>query len=126
MHMKIALISSTVEPKDGYGNVTYELSQALHAAGVDCTLFLPKSQKVAAEALALPFPIAPVLPEYVFRIFQRAGPQYFQSFDVQAFDLVHDLLAFPYCIPATISARRAGKPLVMGAQGTHGVRPMTY
>lgn len=124
--MKVALLSSTIEPKDGYGNITFELSSALHAKGIDCTLFLPKTQADAAAALALPFPVQTNLPAYVFRIFERHGPWYFKPLDLHGFDLVHDLFGFPYCVLATLSAKRSGRPMVMGAQGTHGVRPLGY
>lgn len=124
--MRVALFSSTIEPKDGYGNITFELSRELHAQGIDLTLFLPKNQKEAAERLALPFSVQCELPQYVYRIFERNGLGYFKTIDVSSFDLVHDLFSFPYCIPAARSAKKYGKPLVMGAQGTHGVRPLTY
>lgn len=124
--MRVALFSSTIEPKDGYGNITYELTRELHAQGIDLTLFLPKNQKGAAERMALPFSVRCELPKYVYRIFERNGPGYFKTFDVSSFDVVHDLFSYPYCIPAARSAKKYGKPLVMGAQGTHGVRPLTY
>ncbi len=124
--MRVALFSSTIEPKDGYGNITYELTRELHAQGIDLTLFLPKNQKEAADRMALPFSVHCALPKYVYRIFERNGPGYFRTFDVSSFDVVHDLFSFPYCIPAARSAKKYGKPLVMGAQGTHGVRPLTY
>lgn len=124
--MRVALLSSTVEPKDGYGNISLELSQALYVKGIDCTLFLPKSQTGAAAALELPFPVRAILPAYIFRIFERHGPWYFRPLDLREFDLVHDLFGFPYCILATLSAKRSKRPMVMGAQGTHGVRPLAY
>ncbi len=124
--MKVALFSNTAEPKDGYGNITVELSRALHGAGIDCTLFLPPSQKNAATVATLPFEISCTLPEYVYRIFQRSGPGYFRAQEVKGFDLVHDLFAFPYCITAAASSRKHGIPFVTGAQGTHGVRPLAW
>ena len=124
--MRVALFSSTIEPKDGYGNITFELAHELHKEGVDVTLFLPKNQSDAAAALALPFQTICTLPKYVYRIFERNGLGYFRTVDVSGFDIVHDLFSFPYCIVAARSAEKAQKPLVIGAQGTHGVRPLTY
>lgn len=124
--MHIALFSSTIEPKDGYGNITCELAKELHRQGIDLTVFLPKHQKDTAAAMSLPFKTVCTLPKYVYRIFERNGLGYFRTVDVASFDLVHDLFSFPYCIIATRSAKKSGKPLVMGAQGTHGVRPLTY
>ncbi len=124
--MHVALFSSTIDPKDGYGNITFELAHELHAQGIDLTLFLPKHQKEAVVAMPLPFAISCTLPKYVYRIFERNGPGYLQTVDVSDFDVVHDLFSFPYCIIAARSAKKYGKPLVIGAQGTHGVRPLTY
>jgi glycosyltransferase involved in cell wall biosynthesis len=124
--MRIALFSSTAEPKDGYGNITWELVHALKQCSVDCTLFLPRSQKTFVAQASLPCETCCVLPEYVFRIYQPEGLKYFRSVDVSDCDLVHDLFAFPYCVPALLSARQYDKPFMTGAQGTHGVRPLTY
>lgn len=124
--MHIALLSNTADPRDGYGNITVELSRALHATGIDCTLFLPGSQKAAADDQKFPFPVSCTLPEYVYRIYQRAGPGYFYPRNFKGFDLIHDLFAFPYCITAAISSIRSGVPFVTGAQGTHGVRPLSW
>lgn len=122
--MKVALLSSTADPRDGYGNITVELSRALHGAGIDCTLFLPPSQKNAAAAISIP--VSCTLPEYVYRIYQRQGPGYFRPRDMRGFDLIHDLFAFPYCITAAVSSWSSGVPFVTGAQGTHGVRPLAW
>lgn len=124
--MRVALFSSTIEPKDGYGNITWELSHALRDLGIESTLFLPRSQRGFVEKTPLPFATRCVLPEYVFRIRQPEGLRYFRTIDVSDCDLVHDLFAFPYCIPALLSARKYGKPFITGAQGTHGVRPLKY
>ena len=124
--MKIALLSPTADVRVGYGNITFELSRALSEAGIDCTLFLPRSQSAAAESLNLTFPVSCTLPEYVYRIFERHGPGYFLPCNFSGFDLIHDLFAFPHCIVAAVSSMRSGVPFVTGAQGTHGVRPLTY
>lgn len=123
--MKIALISPTIDPRDGYGNITKELTTELSELGLELTLFLPKSQREKAVESHL-FPIEYVLPEYIFRIFQPKAIGYFNSLQVQDFDIVHSLFAFPYCILGARSAKRYGKPFIMGAQGTHGVRPLSY
>lgn len=124
--MRVAIFSSSIIPKDGYGNITYELTRELHAHGMDLTLFLPHNQAEEARKMALPFDVRCVLPKYIYRIFARNGLSYFRSVDVSGYDLVHDLFSYPYCIPALRSAKKYGKPFITGAQGTHGVRPLTY
>ncbi len=124
--MRLALFSSTVDARDGYGNITFELSQHLARAGTSITLFLPASQKSVADRLNLPFPVRCELPEYIYRIYQPRALGYLKTFDLSGFDLVHSLFEFPYCLMALRSARRNRLPFLMGAQGTHGVRPLTY
>lgn len=123
---KVAIFSSAIEPKDGYGNIAYELTKELHAQGIDLTLFLPRGQESAVRELKLPFETRCVLPGYVFRMYQRQAPFYLKTIDISEFDLVHSLFSFPYCFMAGRSAKRYHKPFMMGAQGTHGVRPLTY
>lgn len=122
----IAIFSPTIDPKDGYGNITFELCNHLKSLGVELTLFLPESQKEIAEGMNLTFPARFELPEYIFRLHQPKALRYWKSIDVSEFDLVHSLFAFPYCLIAARSAKKYKKPFIMGAQGTHGVRPLTY
>ncbi len=124
--MRVTLFSNTADPRDGYGNITVELARELHATGLDCTLFLPGSQHAAADAAAFPFPVSCSLPEYVYRIYQPAGLTYFFPQKLKGFDLIHDLFAFPYCIPAAIASSKSQIPFVTSAQGTHGARPLTW
>jgi len=124
--MRVALFSSTIDAKDGYGNITYELCMHYAANGLDFTLFLPRSQHVVAERLALPFSVRCELPEYIFRLHQPKAFGHFRTVDMADFDIVHSLFSFPYCFIAARSARKARKPFFMGAQGTYGVLPLTY
>jgi glycosyltransferase involved in cell wall biosynthesis len=124
--MAIAVFSSTIDPRDGYGNITKEYCTALHEQGQSFTLFLPRSQEHIVRGNSFPFAIRCVLPEYIFRIFQPKGLSYFCATDVSQYSIVHSLFAFPYCIHAAVSAAKYRKPFMMGAQGTHGVRPLTY
>ncbi|MBU0766670.1 glycosyltransferase family 4 protein [Patescibacteria group bacterium] len=124
--MRIAIFSPTIDPKDGYGNITFELCTHLKSLGIDLTLFLPVSQKKIANDMDLPFPIRFKLPEYIFRLHQPKALKYWKKIDVSEFDLVHSLFAFPYCLIAARSAKKYKKPFIMGAQGTHGVRPLVY
>lgn len=124
--MRAALFSGSIEPKDGYGNIAYELCTRLAKNGFQFTLFLPKSAQQYCSSANLPFETRCVLPEYVFRIYQPEGFKYFRGIDLKGFDLVHSIFDFPYCFAAWMSARKNTLPFMMGAQGTHGVRPLTY
>lgn len=124
--MRVAIFSPTIDPRDGYGNITKELCMHMHADGVDFELFLPVNKKETTDESGFPFKIRFCLPPYIFRIYQPKGIKYFFPVDVSGFDLVQSLFAFPYCIVAARSANKYKIPYIMGAQGTHGVRPLTY
>lgn len=123
--MRIALFSSTVDVRNGYGNITVEYCRELRRKGIDFTLFLPASERRTAEALEWDVPTEFVLPRYAFRFSLLTVWMYLRRVDVRAFDVVHSLLDFPYCVIAARSARKYGKPFLMGSQGTYGVVPLT-
>ena len=123
--MKVALFSSTIDVLNGYGNITYELCRQLECNNVDCTLFLPASEAKRVASLDVGIDVRCVLPENIFRLYQREGWKFLRSVDVSQYDIVHSLFAFPYCLPALRSAKKYGKPFMMGAQGTYGVKPLT-
>ena len=123
--MRIALFSPTIDFRNGYGNITFELCSQYHTMGIDFTLFIPMVESELCEKLQVPFAVSPVLQKNIFRLFQREGWKYFTHVNVSAFDIVHSLFAFPFCIPACRSARKYGKRFIMGAQGTYGVLPLT-
>lgn len=124
--MRIALFSSTIDAVDGYGTITLELTRHLHERGIEFTLFLPAAQQAVVNRLQLPFPVRCVLPPYIYRVCQPKALGYLRVVDVSGFDLVHDLFAFPSCLVSARSARKYRKPFIIGAQGTHGVRPLTF
>ena len=124
--MTVAIFSATLERRTGYGNITYEYCRALHAKGVKFTLFLPRTEAEVAKSLKLPFRVECILPRYVVRFNVGNIWLYFRRIDVAKFDLVHSILDFPFCFLAARSAKKYGKPFLMGAQGTYGVMPLTY
>lgn len=123
--MRIAAFSPTIDITNGYGNITFELLSAMAQKGIDITLFLPNAEEGLVASMDVPFRVRPELPKPVLQALQKPFWQYFRSYDVAGFDLVHSLFAFPFCIPALRSAKRAGLPFMMGAQGTYGVLPLT-
>lgn len=124
--MNIALFSSSLDTLCGYGNITYELCMAYHRRGLDFTLFLPPSEKVYADTLAVPFAVECTLPRYVVRFNLWNLWPHLRTINVSQFDMVHSLLDFPHCVIAARSARKYKKPFLMGSQGTYGVMPLTY
>jgi len=124
--MTIALFSSSIDIRAGYGNITYEYCQQLQKKHVEFTLFLPKAEEKFVKELGVTFPVRYVLPKYVFRFNAKTIWPYLKIIDVAGFDLVHSLLDFPYCFMAARSAKKYHLPFITGSQGTYGVLPLTY
>jgi phosphatidylinositol alpha-1,6-mannosyltransferase len=123
--MKIAIFSTSLDVRVGYGNVTHELCKRLKNL-VDFVLYLPESQKKYHQR---GYPIRYVLPEFIFSFKTRKILDYLMlpKIDaIQDFDITHSLFAFPYCILAARVAKKYNKPLLIGAQGTYGVAPLTF
>jgi len=124
--MRAALFSSTIDIRNGYGNITYELAKHLHTKGIEITLCLPEGEKKHAQSTSVPFDIRYTLPPYIFRLHQPKSLGYWRRIDLSGFDIAHSLFAFPYCVMAARSTRKSRIPFLMGAQGTYGVLPLTY
>lgn len=123
--MKIAIFSASRDVKNGYGNITYELCEKLKNK-VDFTLFLPKNE---IRHKNVGYSIEYVLPEMIVSFKTKNVFKYLflpEIKDIQSFDIVHSLFAFPYCILAARLAKKHKKPLLMGAQGTFGVDPLFH
>lgn len=122
--MRIALLSSTLDEKNGYGNITREYCSALHANGIDFTLFLPRSEEVRVREANVTYRVACVLPTYLFTFRDPRALLYFRSLNLRGYTHVHSLLDFPYCVIGARSARKWKLPFIMGSQGTYGVVPL--
>ena len=72
------------------------------------------------------FKIEYKLPPYIFRMRTPKIFEYLSNIDLSSFDLVHSLFDFPYCVMAARLANKYNKNLIIGAQGTYGVLPLTY
>ncbi len=123
--MKVLLSSSTINRKNGYGNITYELSRTLVEKGVEVTLLLPEDCSVEASHVS-GLKIEKVLPPYLFRYNHPALLKYLTwSYKTdEKFDLVHSLFEIPYAPLMARESKRMGVPFVVGAQGTYGVKPL--
>lgn len=124
--MRVALFSSTIDVRNGYGNITYELTKHLCQLGIDVELFLPKSEEKFVRDNPVPCPVHCSLPEYVYRLHQPKVLGYLRPVPLKGFDVVHSILDFPYCVLAAWSAKWAKLPFMMGVQGTYGIVPLVY
>ena len=91
---------------------------------VTIELYLPKNSKVSGDfgyeiKANLPNPMLSARSPIFFKILMSARQIKGSG------DIIHSLFAFPYAIPAAISAKIHRKPLIIGAQGTYGVKPLS-
>lgn len=123
--MKLLIASSTLNKKNGYGNITYELLATLKDLGHEITLLLPENDPFQENDLP-GINVERVLPPYLFSYksghFFRHLLWHYKS--KQKFDVVHSFFAFPYAPLMCREAKRMGLPFIMGAQGTYGVQPL--
>jgi glycosyltransferase involved in cell wall biosynthesis len=123
--MKLLIASSTLNKKNGYGNITYELLASLNELGHEITLLLPEDDPFQENDLP-GVSVERVLPPYLFRYKSRYCLKHllWRYKSRQKFDVVHSLFAFPYAPLMCREAKRLGLPFIMGAQGTYGVQPL--
>ncbi len=125
--MRALLSSSSIDRRNGYGNITYELTQNLAKKGVEITLLLPREYPDPIPSIA-GVSIEKVLPKYLFQALRPELLKYlFWSFDTKGreYDIVHSLFETPYAPLLAREAKRMKKPFIIGTQGSYGVKPLT-
>lgn len=116
--MKILLISSTNNIKNGTGNMTHELCMFLKGK-VDFKLLLPFDEKRYDYTS---YPVEYILPTYIFNTRTPKVLKYlFFKYKTDA-DIIHSVLEFPHSLVAARIAIQNNKPLVLGVAGTYGVK----
>jgi phosphatidylinositol alpha-1,6-mannosyltransferase len=122
--MKILLLSSTSNVRNGYGNITYELCAYL-AKRHDILVLLPESERVNGPA---PYPVKYILPPYIFDMKTPKILKYlaFAFPEAKKFDLIHSLFEFPYALLGARLAKKYHKPLIIGTQGTYAIQPLFW
>jgi len=121
--MKILILSPHNSVTSGYGNITHELCSRL--SDIDFTLLLPSSEKKYDYTN---YKTEYVLPDFIFNAKTIKVIDYLTfKYDASDYDIVHSLFAWPYAPLAARIAKQYNKPLIVGAQGTYGVKPLlTY
>ncbi|HVF31590.1 MAG TPA: glycosyltransferase family 4 protein [Acidimicrobiales bacterium] len=118
-HEEILVLSSTAEPRSGWGSMTYHLARELERRGRSVTVVLPRGASAPAgiDARAvLPrwrpsFGPRPHLGLLHALVGSRLGP-----------GLRHVVAEYPYAITATAGRRRG--PVIVSGQGTYLVAPL--
>ena len=120
--MKVSIVSKSIDPANGCGNITTELCSRL-SKEVAIDLYIPKGNAVSDDLgcnikAVLPGSVLSARSPVFLKILMSARKIKDNS------DIIHSLFAFPYAIPTAIAARVHQKPLIIGAQGTYGVKPL--
>lgn len=123
--MKVALISPSIDPKNGWGNITYGLAKRL-VDKVELKVYVPKGEKVDEDLKNITKDILPrkiilsscIKPQTLFKVLCS-----FRLIDNDV-DILHSIDAYPYAIPAAIFSKIYNKPLIVGTQGTYAVHPL--
>ncbi len=122
--MKIAFFTSTVDCTTGTGNLINEICREYSRKGIDFVVFAPKNEQ--QQNFQVNFEVKYVLPEFSFSV-KRKGflPYLFEDVNLEGFDLIHCFFEFPYSFLAARLAKEYKLPLIISAQGTFAVRPLT-
>lgn len=123
--MKVCYLSSSIDPTNGWGNITYEFCRRI-CERVDLELHLPESEGSKVQAVELDAKCD--LPLFAFSLRNpfKMVRYYLTSIGHARPDLIHCLFAFPYATVAQRAAKAWSTPYLVGAQGTFGVRPLLH
>ena len=125
MDLRIAIFSPSLNETDGNGNITRELCMRLQK-NARLTLFLPETRGSPDGKLS-GCRVRFTLPPFIFHLKNRHVWEYLNWSPAESeVDIVHAPFAFPYALLAKRMAEKLGKPLIIGAQGTFGVEPLTH
>lgn len=119
--MKLLLISSTNNVRNGYGNFTHEYCMELVRRGVDFTLLLPADEQ---RYDGINYKVEYVLPPYIFDVKTKKILKYISfSYKTDA-DLIHSFNEFPFVLIAHKISAQNNVPFVVTAHGTYAVKPL--
>lgn len=123
--MKVTLISPSIDPKNGWGNITYGLGKRLMDK-VELRIYVPKGEKIEDELREVTSDILPR--EIILSSCKRPQTLVKMLSSVRLIkddvDIIHTIDAYPYAIPSAILSKISNKPLIVGTQGTYGVLPL--
>lgn len=119
----ILLFSTSIDSTNGYGNITHSLVQEL-SPQYQITLLTPPHKH--PPSLSKNIRHMQTLPTPLFSFRQIHLLKYLNWYPPEgSYDVIHSLFAFPYAILAHRFASSHHLPLIIGAQGTYGVQPLT-
>ena len=125
--IKVGILSVTIVPISGWGNITHEFcSQLERRDDISFTLYLPRNENIPPD---VPYAhrVTRVLPEFVGsfagRNLLKLFPFWLSKIDLSEVDLIHSLVDFPYAVFAYRQAKKWRKPFLFSGQGTYSVHP---
>lgn len=121
---KVAIITSSTDPTNGWGNITCEYCREA-SKGILIDLYAPRGSSYIEGFIGH---FKPILPGMIFSARTPRLIHFFLAglriFGTSKYDIIHSLFAFPYCISAAIASKVYRIPLIIGVQGTYGVKPL--
>lgn len=124
--MKIAIFSSSLDGRAGWGNITLEYcSELLLRDDIEFELHIPKTTVIPHD-IQFTNNIILDLPEWIgtFRkAWFKAAPYVFSDVQLDSINLIHVVVEFPYAILARSLSRQFDIPYVVSMQGTYAVSP---
>lgn len=123
--MKILLLSESINPVNGWGNLTYELCQEFYQRrDIIFDLYLPYNAHIP-QGIQFIERVHPVLPKWISSFGRRPWQilAYLGKGLPVAHDLVHTIVEFPYSISAFALAKQHKIPYIISTQGTYAVVP---
>jgi phosphatidylinositol alpha-1,6-mannosyltransferase len=127
--MRVALLTSSVDPAKGWGRYAAGLALGLARIGVSVELHLPKSYRgtiPSAASLEVRRSLPAAFVTFGWRPW-RCVSLYSGSLGVRVGgELVHSLVEVPYVSVARVAARRMGLPYLVTMHGSYAVKWATH
>jgi glycosyltransferase involved in cell wall biosynthesis len=121
--MKVAILSCSADPTNGYGNITINYCNQLHLKSIDFVLFLPFNHDVVINSWSSR--IKYNLPKALYS-FDSARIVYDLFHDLskfKGFSIIHSLFTNTSLIIAARAARKFNIKFIAGEQGTYAAIP---
>lgn len=126
----MVLLSASVDPTNGWGNITRELCLTFYEEfreEIEFTLYLPKNEQKKDYVVNLPYKkkLKFILPNFSFSFRNLIKSlDYIGTRLGKNADLIHSLFCFPYALIGAKNSWFYRKPFLLGVQGTYGINPL--
>jgi glycosyltransferase involved in cell wall biosynthesis len=121
--MKIAILSCSAKPTNGYGNITINYCNELYLKKIDFILYLPCDHEVVDEIWSKNIKYSLPRALYSFSSYRIINDLIYDLSEFKGFTLIHSLFTNTSLIIAARASTKFHIPLVAGEQGTYAAIP---